>query len=75
MDLALFRHEMLEVLKLKCPLKYKTKYSNEYFLEFIMIVLTDLQHWSSLRFVSTNSKYKYHIKIKQFKINIVYGLN
>ncbi len=52
---------MLEVLKLKCPLKYKTKYSNEYFLEFIMIVLTDLQHWSSLQFVSTNSKYKYHM--------------
>lgn len=61
MYLSIYKSEILEVLNLKCPLKYKSKYSNEYFLDLILLVLTDLQNWSSLQFICTNSKYKYHI--------------
>ena len=67
MYLSIYKSEILEVLKLKCPLKYKSKYSNEYFLDLILLVLTELQNWSSLQFICTNSKYKYHYKTIQNK--------
>ncbi len=67
MYLSIYKCEILKVLNLKCPVKYKSKYSNEYFLDLILLVLTELQNWSSIQFISTQSKYKYHYKTIQDK--------
>jgi len=43
--------------------RYKTKYSNEYYLKMIFYMYNDVNHWSFLtELKSYNNKYKYHYK-------------
>ena len=59
-------NEFLDIVGNKCKSIRKPKYSNEYYLYHIMLILTDLQKWKSLRIVCDN-KSEYHYKTMQDK--------
>lgn len=57
---------LLNLIEEKCPYKRTPKYMNEYYLYYIVLLLTDLQKWKSLRLLHPE-KSKYHYKTIQDK--------
>lgn len=68
-------NELINMINLKCPNVRKPKYSNEYYLYYVMLVFKELQKWSSLMILFNNEK-KYHyqtisdIHLKWSRLNI-----
>lgn len=65
---------ILSEINTKCKSKRIPKYSNEYYLYHICLVLTDLQKWESLKFVLINQN-TYHYKSIQDKHLLWSSLN
>ena len=72
-----FQNIILNILNKKCTQKRKPKYSNEYYLRNILLVLTDLQKWESLKLTQEyKDKKEFHYKtiqdihLKWSKLNI-----
>ena len=59
-----FKETILKIVKNKCKQIRKPKYSPEYYLDNIILLLTDLQKWQSLRLLHT-TKSKFHYKTIQ----------
>lgn len=51
-----FVDEFINIVNKKCKPIRKPKYSTEYYLYHIMLVLTDLQKWESLKLLHINNK-------------------
>jgi hypothetical protein len=69
-----FINEFLLLVNLRCKNKRKPKYSNEYYLYYIILVLTDLQKWKSLKLFYTKEK-ENHYKTIQDKHLLWSNLN
>ena len=58
-----FINEFLKLINKRCISFRKPKYTNEYYLYHILLVLVDLQKWKSLTLLHTDKK---KIIINQF---------
>lgn len=61
-----FINEFIKLVNIECGAIRKPKYSNEYYLYHIILVLTDLKSWKSLKLVLSN-KHENHYKTIQDK--------
>ena len=59
--------QFLKIVAEKCKQLRKPKYSNEYYLYHISLMLTDLSNWKSLQIVYRGDNKKYHYKTIQDK--------
>lgn len=57
-------NSILSKINKNCKSKRTPKYSNEYYLYYIFLVLTDLQRWESLKLILTNND-PFHYKTIQ----------
>lgn len=66
MDQELLKLCLIEIDKLNINIdrnRYKVKYSNEYYLNFICYMLNDITKWFFItKLKEYNSNYKYHYK-------------
>lgn len=68
-------NELLRLINIRCKNVRTPKYSNEYYLYYIILVLTDLQKWNSLsKFLENVKSYHYKtisdIHLKWSRLNI-----
>ena len=61
-----FINEFKKIVKIKCKPMRKSKYTTEYYLYNIILVLTDFQKWKSLELIH-NKQPKFHYKTIQDK--------
>ena len=60
-----FINEFLKLINKRCPYFRKLKYSNEYYLYYILLVLVHLQKWKSLTLLHTDKKENHYKSIQQ----------
>ena len=62
-----YTNEILNIINIKCKSIRTPKYTNEYYLYYIILVLTDLQKWQSLTLILDKKTSKNHYKTIQDK--------
>ena len=62
-----YKHYVLDMVKLICPFKKKSKYTYEYYYDMILIVLKDVVSWRSLKITAkyVNKKENHYTTIRK----------